>query len=165
MKRNHVYDFFTFYSDTFPLILVFYAAFSWRIFLLFSSNRRWIDTDTINWYYQSCWLPIASIYQLKIFHFWLIVSIIGCKKKHRLKIFSSSQDHRSNQFFFTVNWLSVLIQSMFADDVKNWVTCVREGRGIKGVDIGMWGVRLGPRAGNRYWLAAWDWSTKGHHPK
>jgi hypothetical protein len=27
MKRNHVYDSSSFYSDTFPLILVFYAAF------------------------------------------------------------------------------------------------------------------------------------------
>ncbi len=26
-KRNHVYDLSSFYSDTFPLILVFYAAF------------------------------------------------------------------------------------------------------------------------------------------
>ncbi len=27
MKRNHVYDFSSFNLDTFPLILVFYAAF------------------------------------------------------------------------------------------------------------------------------------------
>jgi hypothetical protein len=27
MKRNHVYDSSSFYSDTFPLILIFYAAF------------------------------------------------------------------------------------------------------------------------------------------
>ncbi len=26
-ERNHVYDFSSVYSDTFPLILVFYAAF------------------------------------------------------------------------------------------------------------------------------------------
>ncbi len=88
-----------------PLILVFYAAFYWRIYL-FSSNRRWIDTHTINRYYRSCWLPIASFYRLKIFHFWPIVSIIGPKKKfssiksnHRLKIFFSSKDHRSNRCF------------------------------------------------------------------
>jgi hypothetical protein len=28
MKRNHVYDFSSFYSDTLPLILIFYAAFT-----------------------------------------------------------------------------------------------------------------------------------------
>ncbi len=47
MKRNHEYDSSSFYSDTFPLILVFDTAFYWRIYL-FSSNRRWIDTDTID---------------------------------------------------------------------------------------------------------------------
>ncbi len=77
MKRIRVYDSSSFYSDTFPLILVFYAAFYW----MFSSNRRWIVTDTIDRYYQSCWLPIASIYRLKIFNFLPIVSIFGSKKK------------------------------------------------------------------------------------
>jgi hypothetical protein len=106
IKRNPVYDSSSFYSDTFPLILIFYAAFYWRIYL-FSSNRRWIDTDTIDRYYWSCWLPIASIYLLKIVHFWPIVSIISLKEKkfssiksnHRLKIFFSSKDHRSNLCF------------------------------------------------------------------
>jgi hypothetical protein len=35
MKRNHTHDFFSFCSDTSPLILVFYAAFYWRIYLCF----------------------------------------------------------------------------------------------------------------------------------
>jgi hypothetical protein len=116
MKRNHVYDSSSFYSDTFPLILIFYAAFYWRTYL-FSSNGRWIDTNTIDRYYRSCWLPIPSIYRFKTFHFWPKVSIIGQKKKdfssiksnHRLKIFFSSKDHRSNQCFFTVNRLLVSI--------------------------------------------------------
>jgi hypothetical protein len=85
-------------------------------------NQWWIDTNTIDRYYWSCWLPIVSIYRLKIFHFWPIVLIIGSKKhfrkkiivsiesNHRLKIFFSPKDHRSNRCFFTVNWLLV---SMF----------------------------------------------------
>ncbi len=35
MKRNHTHDFFSSCSDTFPLILVFCAAFYWRIYLCF----------------------------------------------------------------------------------------------------------------------------------
>ncbi len=40
----------------------------------------WINTDIIDRYYLSCWLPIALIHRLKIFHFWPIVSIIGPPK-------------------------------------------------------------------------------------
>jgi hypothetical protein len=95
MKRNHVYD-FAMYS------LFWHIPYTPRIlysFLLknvplFCSNRQYIDTDTIDWYYQSGWLPMASIYCLKNFDFWLIVSIIGPKKfcsplksNHPLKIF------------------------------------------------------------------------------
>jgi hypothetical protein len=126
---GQIYDFSSFYSDAFPLIL---AASYWRIylcFLLFTSslqqifwhcpflkslhlagrNPRWIDTNTIDWYYWSCWQPIVSIHRLKMFHFWLIVSIIGPHTKkifpiesnHQLKIFSSSKDHWSNWCFFS----------------------------------------------------------------
>ncbi len=35
IEYEHVYDFSSFYSDTFPLILVFYAAFYWKIYLCF----------------------------------------------------------------------------------------------------------------------------------
>ncbi len=87
MKQNHVcpfnprilcsflleiHDFSSFYFDTFPLILAFYAAFYWRIYLCFrhfysfaatdlltlslftvvhlaGHNRQWIDTDTIGY--------------------------------------------------------------------------------------------------------------------
>jgi hypothetical protein len=28
---------------------------------LFSSNQQWIDTNPIDQYYRSCWLPIVSI--------------------------------------------------------------------------------------------------------
>jgi hypothetical protein len=148
-----VYDISSFYSDTLPLILVFYAAFYWRIylcFLLFDSSVQQIfwhcpflpslhlagqncDTNTIDRYYRSCWLPIVSIHRLKIFHFWLIVSIIVSKKKiifsiesnHRLKIFFSSKDHWSNWYFFTVNRLSVSIQSMFfSPSVPNYADLV-----------------------------------------
>ncbi len=76
---------------------------SWR---LAGHNRGWIKTDTIDRFYQSCWLPIVSIHLLKMFHFLPIVSIIGSKKIilsiesiHRLKVFFSSKDHRSNQCF------------------------------------------------------------------
>jgi hypothetical protein len=40
---------------------------------------RWIDTNTIDLYYWSCWPPIISIHRLKIFYFWSIVSIIDHK--------------------------------------------------------------------------------------
>ncbi len=129
MKRNHVYDFSSFYSGTFPVILVFYAAFYWRIYLCFlhfnnsvqqifwhcpfllslhlaGHNRRWIDTGTIDWYYWSSLLPIVSILWLKIVHFWPIVSIIGLKKNYffdriepSAQDFFSSKDHRSNRCF------------------------------------------------------------------
>ncbi len=45
MRRNHTQNFFSFCSDTFPLILVFYAAFYWRIclcFLHFNSSLQQI---------------------------------------------------------------------------------------------------------------------------
>jgi hypothetical protein len=68
----------------------------------------WLDIIAMDRYryYRSFWLPIVSIHRLKNFHFWPIVSIIGSKKKniliesnHRLKIFFSSKDHRSNRYF------------------------------------------------------------------
>ncbi len=40
---------------------------------------RWIGTDSIDRYYWSYWPPIVSIHRLKIFSFWLIVSIIDHK--------------------------------------------------------------------------------------
>jgi hypothetical protein len=137
MKRNHTHDFSSFYSDTFPLILVFHAAFYWRIYLCFLHfnsfaatdlltlslfivvtfrwyYRRWIDTDTIDRYYLSCWLPMVSIHRLKIFHFRLIVSIYFFDRiETSTQDFFSSKDIRSNRCFFTVNRLSVSIQSMF----------------------------------------------------
>ncbi len=70
-------------------------------------NRRWIDTDTIDRYYRSCWLPIASIYRLKIFHFLTDgidhrsekKNFSSIKSNHWLKIFFSTEDHRSNRCF------------------------------------------------------------------
>jgi hypothetical protein len=44
-----------------------------------SAMDRWIDTDTIDRPYWSCWPPIVSIHRLKIFSFWSIVSIIDHK--------------------------------------------------------------------------------------
>jgi hypothetical protein len=81
MKRYFTHDFSSFYSDTFPLILVFYAAFfeEYNCFLHFKSFSA---TDllilslfivvTFGWalsamdqyrYYRSCWLPIVSIHR------------------------------------------------------------------------------------------------------
>ncbi len=42
-------------------------------------DDRWISTDTIDWYYWSCWPPIVLIHHLRIFSLWSIVSIIDHK--------------------------------------------------------------------------------------
>jgi hypothetical protein len=51
MKRNHTHDFFSFFPDTFPLILVFYAAFLLKniplLFILIVRNRSF-DTVPLN---------------------------------------------------------------------------------------------------------------------
>ncbi len=39
MKSNHTHDFFSFFPDTFPLILVFYAAFIEEYTSVFHFNR------------------------------------------------------------------------------------------------------------------------------
>ncbi len=45
IEYKHMYDFSSFYSDTFPLILEFYAAFYWRIYLCFLHFNSFAATD------------------------------------------------------------------------------------------------------------------------
>ncbi len=161
IKRNHTHDFSSFYSDTFPLILVFYAAFYWRIYLYFlhfnssvqqifwhcpfllsfhlaGHNRRWIDTDTIDRYYWSCWLPIVPIHRLKKFPFFTNSIDHRFEKKF---CFSIELNHRLRIFFLlkTIDLIDVFyskliigidqINIFFAIGAQLWLPCCTTAEG------------------------------------
>ncbi len=106
MKRNHVYESSSFYSDTFPLILVFYGAFikEYTCFLLISDGSIPIlSIDTIG---HAGYRKHRSIGENFFFFDRQYRSSVRKKKNfspiksnHRLKIFFSSKDHRSNRCF------------------------------------------------------------------
>ncbi len=87
----------------------------WYMYVLCSSigghNWWWIDTDTIDRYYWSCWPPIVSIHGLKIFSFWLIVSIID----HKILVKPMTIDPSVHfQPILSIHWSkSILLSSFF----------------------------------------------------
>jgi hypothetical protein len=107
IKRNHVYDFNSFYFDTFslilytlPLILVFYAAYYWRIylcFLLFNSSVQQIF-DIVPFYHQHIWLGIIAMDRYR--SYWSILLVIQATDciDPSVKIFSFLTDSINHWF-------------------------------------------------------------------
>jgi hypothetical protein len=89
-RASGVYDFSSFYSDTFPLILVFYAAFFWRIYLCFLLIGNgsililsvMLLTNCINLSVKK-----FSFLTCSIDHWSKIKKVSPIKSNHRLKIF------------------------------------------------------------------------------
>jgi hypothetical protein len=109
MKRNYVYDSSSFYYDTFPLILVFFAACYWRLYLCFllltvCSN---ISFDTVSFYRHYIWLGIIGMDRFQYYRSILLImldtNIIDSLVKN-FSFLTNSIDHQSPpKFFFRLN--------------------------------------------------------------